>query len=81
MSDYVGRPLRRFEDARFVTGQGKYSADIDLPEQVLVLAEDMPVIRGQYGEYQGNTAVKVEEIVEVIDPENTEIKNAMAQQE
>ncbi len=33
MSDYVGRPLRRFEDARFVTGQGEYSADIDLPGQ------------------------------------------------
>ena len=54
---------------------------IDMPEQVLLLAEDMPIIRGQYGEHQGNTAVKVEEIVEIYDPENVEIKSAIAQPE
>jgi flagellar motor switch protein FliM len=46
---------------------------------VLLLAEDMPIIRGQYGEHQGNTAVKVEEIVEIYDPENEDIKSAIAQ--
>ena len=50
---------------------------IDMPEQVLVLAEEMPVMRGQYGEYQGNAAVKVDEIVEIFDPENSDIKNAI----
>jgi len=54
---------------------------IDMPEQVLLLAEEMPIIRGQYGEHQGNTAVKVEEIVEVYDPENEDIKSAIAQPE
>ena len=54
---------------------------IDMPEQVTVLAEDMPVILGQYGEHQGNTAVKVEDIVEIYDPENEDIKSAMAQPE
>lgn len=54
---------------------------IDLPEQVLLLAEDMPIIRGQYGEHQGNAAVKVEEVVEIFDPENEEIKQAITQQE
>jgi len=49
----------------------------DLPEQVMMLAEDMPIIRGQYGEHQGNAAVKVEEIVEIYDPENEDIKNAI----
>ena len=44
---------------------------IDLPEQVLVLAEDIPVMRGQYGEHQGNAAVKVEEIVAVYDPDDS----------
>ena len=52
---------------------------IDLPEQVLVLAEDLPIIRGQYGEHQGHAAVKVDEIVEIYDPENEEIKNAITQ--
>lgn len=50
---------------------------IDLPEQVMILAEDMPIIRGQYGEHQGNAAVKVEGIVEIYDPENEDIKNAI----
>lgn len=54
---------------------------IDMPEQVMILAEDMPIIRGQYGEHQGNTAVKVEEIVEIYDPENEDIKSAIAQPE
>jgi len=54
---------------------------IDMPEQVVLLAEEMPIIRGQYGEHQGNTAVKVEEIVEIYDPENEEIKSAIAQPE
>ena len=49
----------------------------DLPEQVMILAEDMPIIRGQYGEHQGNAAVKVEEIVAIYDPENEDIKNAI----
>jgi len=54
---------------------------IDLPEQVMVLAEDLPIIRGQFGEHQGNAAVKVEEIIEIYDPENEDIKNAITHQE
>ena len=50
---------------------------IDQPEQVMLLAEDMPIIRGQYGEYQGSTAVKVEDIVEIYQPENQDLKNAL----
>lgn len=54
---------------------------IEMPEQVLLLAEEMPIIRGQYGEHQGNTAVKVEAIVKIYDPENEDIKSAIAQPE
>ena len=54
---------------------------IEMPEQVMVLAEDMPIMRGQYGEHQGAAAVKVEEIVEIFDPESEDIKNAIAQPE
>jgi len=50
---------------------------LEMPEQVLVLAEEMPVMRGQYGEFQGNAAVQIEEIVEIFDPENADIKNAI----
>ena len=54
---------------------------IDMPEQVMMLAEDMPIIRGQFGEHQGNAAIKVEEVVEIYDPENEDIKNAITHQE
>ncbi|MCP3689488.1 MAG: flagellar motor switch protein FliM [Gammaproteobacteria bacterium] len=50
---------------------------IETPEQVLVLAEDLPVMRGQYGQFQGNAAVKIDEVVEIYDPENADIKNAI----
>ena len=54
---------------------------IDLPEQVMVMAEEMPIILGQYGEHQGKAAVKVEQVIEIYDPENEEIKNAIKHQE
>ena len=33
MDQFRGQSVRRFEDARFLTGQGHYIADIDLPDQ------------------------------------------------
>ena len=52
---------------------------INMSDQVMVLAEDMPVMRGEYGEYQGNAAVKIENIIEIYDPENSGIKDAIVQ--
>ena len=51
---------------------------LDMPDQVLVLTEDMPIIRGEYGEYQGNAAVKVGEIVEIYSADNTAVKGAIS---
>jgi flagellar motor switch protein FliM len=50
---------------------------IEMPDQVVLLAENMPVMRGQYGAHRGNAAVKIEDIVEIYDPENAGIKNAV----
>jgi flagellar motor switch protein FliM len=50
---------------------------IEMPDQVVLLAENMPIMRGQYGSHQGNAAVKIEDIVEIYDPENSNIKNAI----
>ena len=33
MHTYVGKPMPRLEDRRFLTGAGRYTADLDLPEQ------------------------------------------------
>jgi flagellar motor switch protein FliM len=48
-----------------------------MPDQVVLLAENMLIMRGQYGSHQGNAAVKIEDIVEIYDPENSNIKNAI----
>ncbi len=54
---------------------------IKIPEQVVVLAEEMPILRGQFGEHEGNAAVKVEDVMEIYDPEDADIKSAIAQHE
>jgi carbon-monoxide dehydrogenase large subunit len=33
-SQWIGRPLRRLEDARLLTGQGRFTDDLDLPGQL-----------------------------------------------
>ncbi|MFV2059322.1 MAG: flagellar motor switch protein FliM [Gammaproteobacteria bacterium] len=37
---------------------------VDIPESVVLYAEDVPVIRGQYGISRGNMAIKVKEVIE-----------------
>ncbi len=32
MTDYIGKPIKRLEDKRFITGEGKYTDDIVLPQ-------------------------------------------------
>jgi len=71
---FVEKQIRISELLNFQAGD---IIPIDMPDQVLVLAEEMPIMRGQYGEYQGNSAVKIEQIVEIYDPENIDIKKAM----
>ncbi len=75
---FVEKQLRVSDLINFKAGD---IIPIDLPEQVMVMAEEMPIILGQYGEHQGNAAVKVEQVIEIYDPENEEIKNAITHQE
>src|SRR5205807_5358777 len=43
-ADHIGRSRRRLEDPRFLTGQGRYVDDIDLPGQLHGI-----VLRSPYG--------------------------------
>ncbi|HEX3954597.1 MAG TPA: xanthine dehydrogenase family protein molybdopterin-binding subunit, partial [Stellaceae bacterium] len=43
-SGFIGQSLPRFEDARFLTGRGRYVADIDLPGQLHAV-----VVRSPHG--------------------------------
>ena len=40
---------------------------IEMPDQVTLMADDMPIMRGQYGEHKGNVAIKIEKILELVD--------------
>lgn len=42
MTDYIGKPLPRFEDLRFLTGQGSYSDDLSEPGQVFAVMVRSP---------------------------------------
>jgi len=42
----VGQPVRRFEDARLITGQGRYTDDIDLPHSAHAYVLRAPMAHG-----------------------------------
>jgi aerobic carbon-monoxide dehydrogenase large subunit len=43
----VGQPVRRFEDARLITGQGRYTDDIDLPHTAYAHVLRSPVAHAE----------------------------------
>ena len=43
----IGKPVRRKEDFRFLTGRGQYTADIDLPGQLHLVVYRAPVAHGR----------------------------------
>ena len=48
---------------------------IELPDMVTLMTQDMPIIRGKFGEHDGNAAIKIEQIVELFDPDDPVMKN------
>lgn len=50
---------------------------IEMPEQVLVLAEDTPIMRCSHGVHDEHVAIKVEEVIELYDPEDEDITHAI----
>ncbi len=49
----------------------------EMPKNIMLLAEDMPVLRGKYGQHNGKVAIAVSEIIELFDMENKDIKEAL----
>ena len=39
----IGQPVRRFEDLRLITGQGRYTDDIELPRMAQAFVLRSPV--------------------------------------
>ena len=38
---------------------------IDMPQQIALMVEDMPILKGKYGNHNGNVAIKIESIIEL----------------
>jgi flagellar motor switch protein FliM len=47
---------------------------IDMPDQVMLMADDMPILRGHFGEHEGNAAIRVENVYELTDPNDPVMK-------
>ena len=47
METFIGRPLPRLEDQRFLTGAGRYTADLDLPNQAHAMVVRSPHAHAQ----------------------------------
>jgi flagellar motor switch protein FliM len=70
---------KRLKVADLINFQAGDIIPIEMPEQVILLAEDMPIMRGQYGEHDGNAAVKIEDVYQIYDPESPVIKELNGQ--
>jgi flagellar motor switch protein FliM len=45
----------------------------DMPDEVTLIAEDIPVFRGEYGMSNGNRAIKIKEVIKL-----EELKSSIA---
>ena len=66
LKGYVGRPLKRFEDPRLVTGRGRYVADLEVPGCREVAFVRSPLAHSLVGEIDTSAAEKVDGVVTVL---------------
>ena len=63
---HVGRPLRRFEDGRFLRGQGQFMDDISLPRMLEVAFVRSPVAHGRIRSIDTSRATALPGVAAVI---------------
>ena len=62
----IGKPVRRKEDVRFITGQGQYTADINLPRQLHLVVLRAPVAHAKINGIDTQKAAAATGVVAVI---------------
>ena len=67
MDQLCGQSLRRLEDARFLTGRGRYTDDIDQPGQVFVQIVRSPHAHAKVGRIDSAAALAVPGVIGVFD--------------
>ncbi|MEM7466304.1 MAG: xanthine dehydrogenase family protein molybdopterin-binding subunit [Pseudomonadota bacterium] len=66
MSHGIGQAVRRKEDIRFITGQGQYTADVNVPEQLHLAVLRAPVAHAVINGIDTTEAAAAEGVVSVI---------------
>src|SRR5437773_2106741 len=64
--DGFGKPLRRTEDARLLTGGGCYSDDVNLPGQTFVCFVRSPHVHAKVGRIETAAALATSGVVAVL---------------
>jgi len=65
-SNVIGQPIRRLEDKRLLTGQGCYSDDFNLPDQVYVFVIRSPHAHARLGAIRTADAVAMPNVLAVL---------------
>jgi carbon-monoxide dehydrogenase large subunit len=65
MDTFIGKPLPRFEDRRFLTGAGRYAADLDLPGQAHAVVVRAPHAHAQIAGVDAEAARNVPGVLAV----------------
>lgn len=65
MNNYIGKPMKRVEDPRLITGEGKYLADINLPGMLYVAILRSPYAHARIGSIDTTAAKNHPGVVEV----------------
>ena len=62
----IGKPVRRKEDLPFITGKGRYTADINLPNQLHLAVYRAPVAHAKINSINTQAALAADGVVAVI---------------
>ena len=66
----IGKPVRRKEDLRFITGRGQYTADIEIPGQLYLAVSRSPHAHAKIKGIDTTAAAAAEGVVAVITPDD-----------
>src|SRR4051812_4742388 len=61
-----GKPVRRVEDGRFVTGAGSFSDDVNLPDQAYAAFVRSPHAHARIVRIDGGAALKIPAVIAVL---------------
>jgi len=66
MTNYIGKSIKRVEDKRFITGQGKYTDDIKIPGMVHAYVLRSPYAHAHVKNIDSAAAAKVPGVISII---------------